>query len=118
MYKLYIKMCKFIHIFIFYIERRTLMNTFNFVRCPYCGYEYVAGEIFNPKHFLGQPKDIVRNNIGEILGYEGLIMDTTETYICDSCEQEFNVTAKITFTYTTNNNDKNNEPEIKKASLF
>lgn len=94
------------------------MNTFNFVKCPHCGYQYVPGEIFNPKHFLGQPRDIVRNNIGEILGYEGLVMDTVETYTCDNCEKDFKVIAKISFTYETSDTNKSLEPEITKASLF
>ena len=93
------------------------MNTFNFVKCPHCGYQYVPGEIFNPKHFLGQPRDIVRNSIGEILGYEGTVMDTIETYICDNCNTEFTVTAKVSFTYA-NNQSNTDEIKLMKASLF
>ena len=40
-----------------------------FICCPKCNYQYLPGEIFNPKYFLGQPKHIIRNGMGEILGY-------------------------------------------------
>lgn len=91
------------------------MNSFNFISCPYCGYQYAPGEIYSPNHFIGQPKDIVRNNIGEILGHEGIPMNTTESYICDCCNKEFTVTAKVTFIYDV---DETEIPKIKTPSLF
>lgn len=91
----------------------------NFIICPHCGFQYLPGEIYDPKHFLGQPKDIVRNNIGEILGYEGIMMDTNETYICEHCNNELKIKAKVSFIV----NDKKvtplqKEPEVTKLSLF
>jgi hypothetical protein len=61
----------------------------NFIICPHCGFQYLPGEIYDPKHFLGQPKDIVRNNVGEILGYEGIVTDLEETYICENCNNVY-----------------------------
>lgn len=66
-----------------------------FICCPSCNYQYLPGEIFNPKYFLGQPKNIIRNNIGEILGYEGIEMDTNETFVCEHCGNSFEIQAKI-----------------------
>ena len=65
--------------------------------CPHCNYQYLPGEIFDPRTFIGQPKNIVRNNLGEILGYEGLHMDTTESFECVNCNKEFTVSGKISF---------------------
>ena len=91
----------------------------NFIICPFCGFQYLPGEIYDPKHFLGQPKDIIRNNIGEILGHEGISMDLNESYTCENCEQQFNVTGKISFNVTTNNESLSEKgPEIIKPSLF
>jgi DNA-directed RNA polymerase subunit RPC12/RpoP len=67
------------------------------IRCPHCRCEYFPGEIFQPEHFLGQPKNVVRNNIGEVLGCTGIEMDTTETFTCIKCDKEFTVTASINF---------------------
>ena len=40
------------------------------IRCPNCGCEYLPGEIYLPNYFVGQPTDIIKNNEGEVLGYE------------------------------------------------
>jgi hypothetical protein len=32
------------------------------IECPKCGKEFLPGEIYLPKHFLGQPDSILRNN--------------------------------------------------------
>ncbi len=71
---------------------------YKIIKCPKCNYEYLPGEIFDPKYFLGQPKDIVRNSIGEVLGFEGIEQDLTETFTCSNCGNEFDITAKLTFT--------------------
>jgi hypothetical protein len=85
------------------------------IRCPHCRCEYLPGEIFQPEHFLGQPKDVVRNRIGEILGYEGIEMDTKETFVCSMCEKEFNVTAKIVFNV---DDGAESEQEFEQLALF
>lgn len=77
----------------------------NIIKCPNCGYEYLGGEIFIPNHLIGQPKNIIRNSIGEILGYEGLEEDLKETYCCDYCKQEFNIVAKINYVVESESTD-------------
>ena len=71
---------------------------FEVIECPKCGREYLPAEIFFPKYFFGVPKDIVRDTYGRILDYEGTSVDLTEKYVCDKCNTEFNVKAKVTFT--------------------
>ena len=92
-----------------------------FICCPKCNYQYLPGEIFNPKYFLGQPKNIIRNSIGEILGYEGIKMDTTETFTCENCNTEFEVHAKVNFslqdTCESTEESKESQP-IQQLSLF
>lgn len=83
------------------------------ISCPHCGYQYLPGEIFNPKYFLGQPRNIVRNIQGEILGFEGIQMSDTETFVCDHCGKDFNVSAKISF-----NCDNKDITQIKPINLF
>lgn len=93
----------------------------NLIKCPYCNYQYLPGEIFDPKSFLGQPKNIVRNNLGEILGFEGISSDLKESYNCDCCKKDFEVIAKITFNTPLNKNEDENtsiECEIKRTGLF
>ena len=91
----------------------------NFITCPNCGFQYLPGEIYDPKHFLGQPKDIVRNNIGEVLGYEGIMMDLEETYTCENCNKEMKISAKVSFSIDVEKVTKNETtPEITKTSLF
>lgn len=93
-----------------------------FICCPKCNYQYLPGEIFSPKHFLGQPKNIIRNSIGEVLGYEGIKMDPTETFVCENCNTEFEVQAKINFVLQDKeeDNDKAKAPiqPIQQLSLF
>ena len=89
-----------------------------FISCPKCNYQYLPGEIFDPKYFLGQPKNIIRNSIGEILGYEGIAMDLTETFTCEHCNEEFEVTAKINFLLKGEEESSQEAPIIKPLSLF
>ena len=87
--------------------------------CPKCNYQYLPGEIFSPKHFIGQPEDIIRNSIGEILGYEGIPMDLDESFVCENCGEEFEITAKVNF-YIKNEIEEKIEDDssLHKKSLF
>lgn len=67
------------------------------ITCPKCGKEFLPGEIYLPKHFLGQPETILRNNQGQIEDYDGIPMDLNEEFICDKCNSHFKVTAKVSF---------------------
>lgn len=70
----------------------------NSIKCPHCGREYLPGEIFMPKSFLGQPRNVIKHPTeGSVLAYDGDDMDTKETYICDSCNTKFSVDAIVTF---------------------
>ncbi len=69
----------------------------NKITCPYCEYEYLSGEIFEPKVFLGQPKNIERDIYGKIIYAEGIEQNLNETYICDKCGKPFKVKASINF---------------------
>ena len=68
----------------------------NTIICPKCGKEYLPGEIYLPKHFLGQPETIIRNSQGQIEDYDGIPMDLEEDFICD-CGAHFHVTASMSF---------------------
>lgn len=72
--------------------------TKNAIICPNCGAEYNPGEIFLPRHFLGQPIEVLKDSNGKIKSViEGTKQDLEETYICDMCESEFKVSAKIEY---------------------
>ena len=44
----------------------------NSIKCPHCGREYLPGEIFMPKSFLGQPKNVIKHPTeGSVLAYDG-----------------------------------------------
>lgn len=86
------------------------------IKCPKCGYQYLPGEIFIPNSMVGEPKNIVRNNIGEILGYEGTDPELNEKYVCDHCNQEFNIVAKLSFSTDSKEGIVENLPQ--QISLF
>jgi hypothetical protein len=67
------------------------------IKCPVCGCEYLPGEIYYPKHFLGQPKDVVRDSYGKIIGFIGKSMDDTEKFSCYNCNTCFEVVATTNF---------------------
>ena len=37
------------------------------INCPYCNIEYLPGEIFIPNYIIGQPKEIERDEDGNIV---------------------------------------------------
>lgn len=67
------------------------------IKCPNCGYEYLPAEIYYPNNFLGYPKNIVRDDNGKILGFDNHSMLDTETFICDNCNADFEVTSTTNF---------------------
>lgn len=74
---------------------------YELIECPHCGRQYLPAEIFIPKYLLGQPRNILRDVYGQILDYEGTGSDLEETYICDSCNTEFDIKLITHFTSTT-----------------
>lgn len=67
------------------------------IRCPYCGREYLPGEIYIPEDFVGQPTEIIKDDEGNVIGFEGEDMNTEETFVCEHCGKEFKIDASITF---------------------
>ena len=71
------------------------IRKFEIIECPRCGAQYLPAEIFYPKEFLGNPKNIYRNSDGRLIDYDGNSMNLSETYCCDNCGNRFKVTAKV-----------------------
>lgn len=69
----------------------------NFIKCPYCGYEYVPSEIYYPNDFLGKPRNVYRDIDGKIEKVDKK-SNLQETYTCDGCNKMFKVSASICFT--------------------
>lgn len=68
------------------------------IKCPSCDCEYLPGEIYIPKYIIGAPRDVERDIAGNILGYDGLVPDLDETFVCEKCGKTFKVHAQMTFT--------------------
>lgn len=92
------------------------MEENNFIKCPYCGTEYLPGEIFYPKHYLGQPKDVEKSLSGEILIADGIPQCCSEEYACDKCGKSFKVL--VSHSYTVSKLDENNFDDDFTISLF
>ena len=89
------------------------------ITCPHCGCQYLPAEIYLPDSFLGRPIEIEREAIsGVIRDYFGTTMDTEESYICDRCNQQFNVHARVQFVTDGIDFSKDYKTKIKKQSLF
>lgn len=67
------------------------------IRCPHCGWEYLTSEIYVPKDFVGDATNIIKDENGDVLGFDGNDMNTSEEYTCDNCGKPFMVDASITF---------------------
>lgn len=66
------------------------------VKCPKCGYEYIASEIFYPEDILGKVKNVVRDDSGKIIFIEGDYPELIEEWQCDKCDTNFKVKLSIT----------------------
>ena len=87
--------------------------------CPHCGYQYLPAEIYLPNSFLGKPEDITREGMsGNIQYYFGTNMNLDEKYICDCCNQPFQIHAKVQFNTEGIDFSKPHKTMIKKQSLF
>lgn len=95
----------------------------NVIICPKCGREYLPGEIYIPKCFIGSPKYIDRDNLGKITYFDGTTMNTNETYVCEECGVTFGVKAQVNFKTFINekmdfSTDYKSPLKEKKLSLF
>ena len=66
-----------------------MTKDFTIIKCPKCGYEYCAGEIFFPDDLLGHPDNIIRDDDGHIILIEGKQPILEETFECDKCGTTF-----------------------------
>lgn len=71
-----------------------------FIKCPHCGCEYLPEEIFYDTSYLGDARDIIKDDEGNIVYYSGKSMELTERYCCDKCNTHFEVTSEIIYTTT------------------
>ena len=82
------------------------------IDCPYCKAQYLPGEIFMPTALVGQPVEVVKDSFGKIIyvDYQKLdkMPNATETFVCEYCEQPFDVEAGyITYKVTKSDPEKN-----------
>ena len=89
------------YIILFLGDNNMKDKKFIIVKCPKCGYEYLPAEIFT-RAFLGKPDNIVRDDDGKIISFEGTTMDLSEVYNCDKCGCDFDIIAKPNFTTSEN----------------
>lgn len=75
------------------------------ITCPKCGHQYLPAEIFIPKAFIGNPYGIERDYNGAIIEYEGASLDLFETYQCDNCDTLFKISARISFSTSTDEDE-------------
>ena len=67
------------------------------IRCPKCGAEYLASEIFYPEDILGTAKDILRDDNGKILLVaSGAAPILEQDWECDHCGCNFKAKLEIT----------------------
>ena len=70
------------------------------IKCPHCGAQYLAAEIYMPGAFLGRPEDLVKDSLGKII-YEDYRdsqePDMIEHFTCEFCDKPFVVEATITY---------------------
>ena len=71
------------------------MQDKHIIKCPHCETEYFLGEIFLPKYFLGQPKNVERDFSGRIIWNDGLEQNLEEKFICEKCNSCFKVNCSV-----------------------
>lgn len=68
-----------------------------FIECPNCKCQYAIQEIYHPDYLLGRPKNIIRDENGQVELFEGTEQDLVEEYTCDKCNTTFKIKADIKF---------------------
>ena len=74
-----------------------MTKDFKIIKCPKCGYEYVAAEIFFPQDLLGKPNNIIRDDKGHIVLVEGESPCFEEEFECENCDSVFKARLDINF---------------------
>ena len=75
----------------------TKLKEYNVVRCPYCGAEYLVSEIFMPESLLDKAYTIHKDENGILEFVDGEQAELVESYICDYCNKQFKVEAKVSY---------------------
>lgn len=79
-----------------------MTNDFKIIKCPKCGYEYTAAEIFLPQYLLGKPNNILRDDKGHIVLVEGDEPCLDEEFECDRCGTVFTTHVDMGFDSSCN----------------
>lgn len=89
------------------------------IKCPFCGAEYLPGELLIPNNVVGQPSQVTRDSFNHIIYYEYLENReplAKEKYVCDFCGREFVINIKPS--YTTNKQDELLDFTVNSVNLF
>ena len=83
------------------IERLEKAGNKILIKCPHCKAQYLAGEIYLPGALIGQPPEIVRDSLGEILyvdyHQENNMPNMAESFTCEYCNKPFIIEATISY---------------------
>lgn len=71
------------------------MSKYVVIKCPKCGWEYLPAEIYYPDEILGKPSDILRDNNGHIVFFNGESLNLKEEFTCEHCGCTFQVNGKL-----------------------
>lgn len=66
------------------------------IECPHCKYQYEPSDIFLPNYILGK-KYLEKSKEGKLSLVQKYPQVLEESYICDSCDKNFKVYAKLEF---------------------
>lgn len=68
------------------------------IKCPTCGAEYLASEIFLPSEFFGSLHEkVIKDENHRIIFPDKCLLNLKEEYECDYCYKKFIVLADIKF---------------------
>ena len=86
------------------------------LKCPVCGEEYLPGELVFPNYIIGQPKNIIKSDMGKIEYWEDNDLSELETYICDKCNTPLDIEVKVE--YKIRENSKYNFNKDSSTKIF
>lgn len=70
------------------------------IKCPHCGAEFLASEIFMPGEIVGKARSVVRDALNRLIYVEwedDEEEEHDETYCCDFCGEEFTISPVVTY---------------------
>lgn len=89
----------------------------NVIRCPHCGQEYLAAELFMPEDLFGAPTNIVKTSDGKVDFFLGERPTFETEYCCDNCDTTFRVRAKLSFESFIDDKDNFDEEYVSKLKV-